>query len=279
VFDLDREAYPYLEDVNEGILRQFAPAGDSPERVLDVGCGQATLAGEIRNLGHVVWGIEASSIAVAKAASRVDRCIQADLLDFKAIETVLAEERFDAIVFSDVLEHLYDPVNALRFYRRFLAPGGRVLISVPNALNWQTRLSFLLGRFEYQDTGVLDRTHVRFFTFRSAARLLQAAGCSIEKTDFTPLLVRALLPAIKRLLVPRGSGAGPERTRAILDSPSFRFYLRWVYPVEYRLASVRKPLFAFRIVLVARMSPGSSEGRRTISGNHQARPVSSSING
>jgi len=279
MLDLDRDTYPYLEDVNEGILRQFRRAAGSPERVLDVGCGQATLAAEIRNLGHVVWGIEANSIAVERAASHIGRCIHADLLDFKAIEGILADERFDAIVFSDVLEHLYDPLTALRFYGRFLAPGGRVLISVPNALNWQTRLSFLCGRFEYQDTGVLDRTHVRFFTFRSATRLLQAAGCSIEKTDFTPLLVRAFLPAIKRLLVSRAAGAGQERRRAILDSPLFRFYLRWIYPAEYFLASVRKPLFAFRIVLVARMSPASREGRRTISRNHHARPGSPSING
>jgi hypothetical protein len=137
-----------------------------------------------------------------------------------------------------------------------------VLVSVPNVVNWQTRLAFLFGRFEYQSTGVLDRTHVRFFTFRSAARLLQAAGCSIEKTDFTPLVVRAFLPALKRLLVPPTTAPGPDRARAIIDSPLFRFYVRWIYPIEYALASVRKPLFAFRIVLVARMSPTTPEASR-----------------
>lgn len=251
MFDLDREAYPYLEDINEGILRQFTPAGNSPERVLDVGCGQAGLAAEIRKLGHAVWGIEASSIAVVKAASRVDRCIHADLLDLKAIENVLSEERFDVIVFSDVLEHLYDPLGALRFYQRFLRPGGRLLISVPNALNWQSRLSFLFGRFEYQDTGVMDRTHIRFFTFRSAKRLLAAAGCSIERTDFTPHLTRAFLPLIKRALANRPPTAGRDRARSILESPLYRLYLRWIYPVEYFIGSLWKPLFAFRIVLVA----------------------------
>ena len=252
MFELDRGHYPYLEEINEGILRQFAHAGGSPERVLDVGCGQAALAAEIRALGHQVWGIEASPIAVAKAAPRIDRCIHADLLDTRAIEAALAGKCFDAILFSDVLEHLYDPLAALRFYARFLAPGGRLLVSVPNALNWQTRLAFFFGRFEYQETGVLDRTHVRFFTFRSAARLLEAAGCAIERIDFTPHLVRAFLPAIKRLLVPRTAAAGQEQARAILDSPMFRFYQRWLYPLEYRLAAVRKPLFAFRIVLIAR---------------------------
>ena len=264
MFELDRGHYPYLEDVNEGILRQFARAGGSPKRVLDVGCGQAALAAEIRALGHQVWGIEASPIAVEKAAPRIDRCIHADLLDTKAIEAALASERFDAIVFSDVLEHLYDPLAALRFYAQFLAPGGRLLVSVPNALNWQTRLAFFFGRFEYQDTGVLDQTHVRFFTFRSAARLLEAAGCAIERTDFTPQLVRAFLPAIKRLLVPRAAATGQEHTRAILDSPMFQFYRRWIYPVEYRLASVRKPLFAFRIVLVARKAPAAPHRLRSV---------------
>jgi SAM-dependent methyltransferase len=256
VFDLDREVYPYLEEVNEGILRHFTPAGGSPERVLDVGCGQAGLAAEIRNLGHVVWGIEASAIAVAKAASRVDRCIHADLLDFKLIETALSGARFDAIIFSDVLEHLYDPLGALRFYNRFLRPGGHFLISVPNALNWQSRLAFLFGRFEYHDTGVMDRTHIRFFTFRSAKRLLAAAGCSIERTDFTPHLTRAFLPVIKKILANRPPTPGRDRARSILDSPLYRLYLRWIYPVEYFIGSLWKPLFAFRIVLVARSFAG-----------------------
>lgn len=258
MIDLDRQTYPYLEEVNEGILRQFAPAVGSPERVLDVGCGQASLGAEIRALGHVVWGIEASPIAVAKAALRIERCIHADLLDFKAVDVVLAEEQFDAIVFSDVLEHLSDPLGVLRFYGRFLRPTGRFLISVPNVLNWQTRFSFLFGRFEYQDTGVMDRTHLRFFTFRSAVRLLEAAGCSIEKTDFTPHLVRALLPVIKKVLAPRATALEQDRARAIIDSPLFRFYLHWIYPAEYFAASLWKPLFAFRIVLVARRHPTPS---------------------
>jgi hypothetical protein len=86
---------------------------------------------------------------------------------------------------------------------------------------------------------------------------LEAAGYSIERTDFTPHLVRAFLPAIKRLLVPRAAAAGQEQTRVILDSPMFRFYQRWLYPLEYRFAAVRKPLFAFRIVLVARRVPAA----------------------
>lgn len=254
MIDLGGHGYPYLEEVNEGILRQFTPARGAPEQVLDVGCGQGTLGGELHALGHVVWGIEASPLAAAKASLRVDRCIQADLLDFPAVERVLAEARFDAIVFSDVLEHVYDPLGVLRFYGRFLRPTGRFLVSVPNVVNWQTRLSLLFGRFEYQDTGVLDRTHVRFFTFRSARRLLEAAGCAVEKADFTPHLVRAALPMIKRVLVPRAAASGADGARAIVDSPLFRFYLRWVYPAEYRLAGLCRPLFAFRIVLVARLA-------------------------
>lgn len=255
---LDHDAYPYLEEVNEGILRHFPRAGDSPERVLDVGCGQAALAAEIRGLGHVVWGIEANATAVAKAATRIDRCIHADLLDFKTVETVLGSERFDAIVFSDVLEHLYDPLATLRFYLRFLRPTGRLLVSVPNALNWQTRVAFLFGRFEYQDTGVMDRTHVRFFTFRSAERLVRASGCLLERTDFTPHLVRAFLPIIKRIVVGRASASRHDRARSIVDSRTFHFYRRWIYPVEYAVASLWKPLLAFRIVLVARLSPAVS---------------------
>ena len=254
MIDLERETYPYLEEVNEGILRQFARADGAPLRVLDVGCGQANLGAEIRALGHVVWGIDASPIAVAKAAPRIDRCLQVDLLDFNSVDAVLADEQFDVIIFSDVLEHLYDPLAVLRFYCGFLKPTGRLLISVPNVLNWQTRLALLFGRFEYRDTGVMDRTHVRFFTFRSARHLLEAAGCSIAKTDFTPHLTRAFLPVIKKVLAPRAEATGQDPARTIIDSPLFRFYVRWIYPMEYVVGSSCRPLFAFRIVLVARLA-------------------------
>jgi 2-polyprenyl-3-methyl-5-hydroxy-6-metoxy-1,4-benzoquinol methylase len=246
------DSYPYLEEVNEGILRHIParPSGPRPA-VLDVGCGQGALAGEIAERGYEVWGIEQSEFAAGRAAKRIDRVVQADLTDEAAVRSEIGGKRFDRIVFSDVLEHVYDPLSVLRNYLPYLEPSGQVLISLPNVVNWHTRLGVLFGRFDYQDSGVLDRTHIRFFTFKSAVQMVAAAGLRVERADSTPLIVRALLPLAKRVLA-RGGGEGvPADPRAIIDSPAYRAYMRFVYPLEYRLGSIRRPLFAFRIVLIA----------------------------
>ena len=242
--------YPYLEEVNEGILRHVpsTPNGDRPS-VLDVGCGQGALAGEIAARGYEVWGIERDEFAASRAAKRIDRVVQADLTDQLAVSRELEGKQFDRIVFSDVLEHVYDPLAVLRSYMGHLKPSGQMLISLPNVVNWHTRLAILLGRFEYQDSGVLDRTHIRFFTFTTARRMVEAAGLRVERADYTPLLVRALLPLAKKVLA-RGEGGAAAEPWAIIDSPAYRAYMRFVYPLEYRVGSLRRPLFAFRIILV-----------------------------
>ena len=244
------ENYPYLEEINEGILRHIPFTNGTRPAVLDVGCGQGALAGEIAVRGYEVWGIEQDEFAVGRAAKRIDRVIQADLTDQGAVESDIGSKKFDQIVFSDVLEHVYDPLTVLRSYIGYLKPDGQVLISLPNVVNWHTRLAILFGRFNYQDSGVMDRTHIRFFTFRTARQMVQAAGLSVQRADYTPLIVRALLPLAKKILTRRGDGETAD-PRSIIDSPAYRTYMRFVYPLEYRLGALRRPLFAFRIILVA----------------------------
>ena len=243
--------YPYLEEINEGILRHVpSTTNGSRPVVLDVGCGQGALAGEIAARGYEVWGIEQDEFAAGRAAKRIERVIQADLTDRDAVGSDIGSKKFDQIVFSDVLEHVYDPLTVLRSYLEYLKPDGRVLISLPNVVNWHTRLAILFGRFNYQNSGVLDRTHIRFFTFNTARQMVQAAGLSVQRADYTPLIIRALLPLAKKVLARRGDD-GPADPRSIIDSRAYRAYMRFVYPVEYRFGALRRPLFAFRIILVA----------------------------
>ena len=268
MFELQGQNYPYMEELNEGILRQFR-AWPGRGRVLDVGCGRGALGEAIRASGSEVWGIECSGEACRSAMPRLDRLVQADLLDFDLVGATLGKERFARIIFSDVLEHVVDPLAVLRFYAGFLAPEGQVLISLPNAAVWTNRFRWFFGRIRYADTGVMDRTHVRFFSFATARLLVEEAGLEVEKRDFTPFLVRAGLPALKRLFGWR-TGGSAGNPRAIVDSGAFRFYSRFVYPLERVLASLWKPMFAFRIILVARKavkptacSGGGRESERT----------------
>jgi hypothetical protein len=94
----------------------------------------------------------------------------------------------------------------------------------------------------------MDRTHVRFFTFRTARRLVEAAGCRVERVASTPYLVRAALPLLKRAL-PHGQSVSPD-PRALIDSRGLKLYMRWVYPVERACAALWPTLFAFRIIVV-----------------------------
>jgi 2-polyprenyl-3-methyl-5-hydroxy-6-metoxy-1,4-benzoquinol methylase len=242
MFDLG--PYEYFEDENLALLRH----GPNGVRVLDVGCGAGVLGARLRESGNTVWGIDAAGDIAAAATHRLDRFMLADITDRDAVGGLLGEERFDTIVFADVLEHLPDPVGTLRAYGRFLAPGGEVLVSVPNVAVWNVRLGLLLGRFRYTPTGTLDRTHLRFFTRANLERALLEAGLRVELIDINPGIMRAFVGRAKRVM----THSGGDR-RALLDSRAYRAYRRLIYPVEYRAARLRPGLLAFQYVVIARV--------------------------
>jgi 2-polyprenyl-3-methyl-5-hydroxy-6-metoxy-1,4-benzoquinol methylase len=246
---LNKKKYPYMEEVNDGILRQFRYLPEKGD-VLDVGCGRGQLGEAIRQLGWNVWGVENSPEACTTARARLDGLIERDLNDFEGVAAELKGRQFDALIFSDVLEHVYDPLGVLEQYLAHVRPGGKVLISVPNMVVWTNRLKLLFGRVTYTDTGIMDRTHIRFFTFKTAKALARASGCTIDYTTSTPYLVRAFLPLLKGLLS-RGSDNIPHNPRALIESRGYRWYMRWLYPVEHLISCLWRKMLAFRIIVVA----------------------------
>jgi len=102
------------------------------------------------------------------------------------------------VVCADVLEHLSDPASLLASARRWIAPQGLLLVSIPNVANLAIRLSLAAGRFEYTDTGILDRTHLRFFTRESANRLIDAAGFRVTKIRATAVPAELAVPVLSR---------------------------------------------------------------------------------
>jgi len=112
------------------------------------------------------------------------------------VEGIFEELRkvpFDSVLLLDVLEHLRDPEGLLALCRTVLMPSGSVIVSVPNVANLIVRLSLLVGRFDYADRGILDRTHLRFFTRKSARRLLQQAGFEITDSVTTNVPLERIL--------------------------------------------------------------------------------------
>ncbi len=119
-------------------------------------------------------GVEVDPVAAERASAICDRVIIADLDDRNWDSQI--QGRFEVVLMGDVLEHLVRPEILLRSVARMLTPDGFVVVSLPNVVHWTVRLKMLLGRFDYQPVGLLDATHLRFFSLRSARALLEDSG-------------------------------------------------------------------------------------------------------
>jgi len=162
-------------------IAQFIPFG--VERVLDVGCGGGDLGKLLKEHGvREVHGVEAVEEARDLAAQHLDSAL---LGDIERMDLPFDEGYFDCITFADVLEHLHDPVMALRKAKRVLAPGGVVIMSIPNVRFYEVVAMLAGGRWTYADAGILDRTHLRFFTAAEMNNLVEAAG--LELLRLVPL--------------------------------------------------------------------------------------------
>jgi 2-polyprenyl-3-methyl-5-hydroxy-6-metoxy-1,4-benzoquinol methylase len=154
--------------------------------VLDVGCHSGLMGEELKKRkGCRVVGVDQDGAALRVAEQRLDAARSIDLEGPDWAERLALEGfyDFDAIIFGDVLEHLRDPDKILTTTRRLLKHGGRVIVSVPNVANLRIRLSLLRGNFDYADSGILDRTHLRFFTISSAREMLERTGYYIVDSD------------------------------------------------------------------------------------------------
>lgn len=144
--------------------------------ILDVGCASGYLGAYLKKQDNTVYGIDgnASALEKAKKIYREVACVDLNRIDFQ--KQVLDGASFDVIVFADVLEHLLDPEGVLEYFRKFLKPNGKIVVSLPNVALWRVRFNLLFGKFEYTDYGVLDRTHLHLYTFRTAKDLVEKAG-------------------------------------------------------------------------------------------------------
>jgi len=159
-----------------GIISTMIPSG---ARVLDVGCGTGSVSRLIMDACHcTVLGIEPDADRAAAATSNGVDVVGAKLIE----ELILQLGSFDVVLFADVLEHLVDPFGTLRLAQRFLRGGGAVVASLPNVAHWTVRLDLLRGRFDYQAVGIMDATHLRWFTLRSLHRLFTQADYRIVET-------------------------------------------------------------------------------------------------
>ncbi len=168
----------YYKGARQDLLPLVPPAA---QRVLDMGCGTGRLGEALKKRANrEVVGIELNEEAARVAGAVLDRVICAP------VESVVAEKLdppYDCIIFGDILEHLVAPWAILRRFTDFLSPQGRIVASVPNVAHWSIIAGLTRGRWEYQERGLLDRTHLRFFTRRSLVDLFAQADLVIERWE------------------------------------------------------------------------------------------------
>lgn len=237
--------------------------------VLDVGCATGYLAQALAARGCTVSGIEYDADAAEKARQHMAVVVVGDLHSFD-FATAFPGELFDALVFGDILEHLLDPAAVLRSALAVLAPGGSVVISVPNVTHGSLRLAHLQGRWRYTETGLLDRTHIRFFTRRSLHDLLTEAGlvaADVRETMADPLGVEVEVNA---------AALPPGVLEWVREQPDALVYQFVVRAVRDDGSSAEQPYVA-RDALTEQLTLATAEAARLRSELDRARAELSEI--
>lgn len=180
--------------ISEGRNRVFLDLAAQGKKILEFGCSTGFLSRHLAERGCTVTGVEIDAEAAEKARQWCDRVLVADLNQPDWADNF--PHNYDTILFGDVLEHLIDPALVLREAAKLLLPGGRVVISLPNIAYWKIRLNLLMGKFEYTSVGIMDVTHLRFFTPSTARKLIEESGYRVMSAY--PILGKGKFGLIQR---------------------------------------------------------------------------------
>ena len=184
----------YREDYYSHCRTDLLPfVNGNPEYILDIGCSKG-LTGKLfkdRFKAKYVGGVEVNPDAASVAEEHLDDIY---ILDLNKEPLPGKDDFFDLVILGDILEHLIEPYSLLKAVYKKLRNGGQAIISVPNIRNWRILFELIFrGDWRYIDAGVLDKTHLRFFTRKSAERMISEAGFKIEKYGYRLRLLEKIL--------------------------------------------------------------------------------------
>jgi 2-polyprenyl-3-methyl-5-hydroxy-6-metoxy-1,4-benzoquinol methylase len=174
------EGVDLYDYVNPQIVQLYA--GEA--MVLDIGCGSGALGGKLKSINQraIVYGIDVSQRAAQDASNVLDRF---DLVDLDNHELPDYGTKFGLIILADILEHLKRPDLLMLQLHRHLTDEGSVLVSIPNVAHFSMRMMLLYGEFEYTSIGILDRTHLRFFTPKTFRQFVEQCGFNIAAERYS----------------------------------------------------------------------------------------------
>ena len=166
---------------NKGNQEVYLNINQASSEILDVGCGAGSLAARLQQDGHIIDGITLSK-EEATTASQVLRSTFIHNLETGLPPEIINQNlKYDFVICSHVLEHICFPQKLLTDIKQILKPGGKLIIALPNLMHYRSRLELLKGNFNYQESGVWDYTHFRWYTFKSGQQLLQDHGFIVQK--------------------------------------------------------------------------------------------------
>lgn len=186
------------------------------KRVLELGAAAGDVTQALRGRGCDVTAVEYDPEALEDLGQIANRVIIGDLNDPTTLEGV--DGSFDAIVAGDVIEHLLEPQRVVNQLARMLAPGGRLVVSLPHIAHVDIRLALLQGRFDYSPLGLLDETHIRFFTLDTIRKLMNNAGLLIVD------MRRVRIPLGLTEIVYDSNAVDPAVVSKILEDPDALTY-------------------------------------------------------
>jgi len=197
----------------------------NPLLILDIGCADGFLARELQKRGHTVIGVEGDTEAAEKAKKYCKTVYHTDLNGTLPI----LKEKFDVVLFGDILEHLLDGKKVLHHFTQFAKKDAQILLSTVNIAHLWIRLNLLCGRFQYEEKGILDKTHTHLYTWKSWRKLAHDNKLTIKKEYAIPVPL-------------------PLVWSATAQGKPF-FFLHWI---GYWVTQCWKKMFAFQMILDCR---------------------------
>jgi len=175
-----------IENPNTSLHKIFSLISPQSNTILDVGCSSGYLGQYIKQISNnkiKVDGIELDKNDYKIAQQYLDTVINIDIQNINNLKKIT--QKYDTIIFADILEHTINPHQILKQLSNNLQPTGQVIISLPNIIHQSIVLEVLSGQWNYEESGLLDKTHVHFFDFNEIVRLIENNSLYINKIDFS----------------------------------------------------------------------------------------------